>query len=240
MSPGVTVRRGGRFENRGNHHRWRMSKRPRERRSSNPAAPTIFRILSSRCNEPVLLRRALVRSEREKRGAGWVRVKWRSAREASSASCGRCCGLIEATHTQPEAQLLRREAVGDRVLVRRAPRQNAPATCRARESALRPAHRGECRCWSRRVSHAFTTSRNDPDRHHQVATVSRVRVANYDEDHPVPNLQIAPTSRAGAITQTGVGSHAALLKTTEDMLGVPFVNQGQLPAATDFRSLEGI
>lgn len=62
----------------------------------------------------------------------------------------------------------------------------------------------------------------------------------YDEDHPVPNLQIAPTSRAGQISQSGIGSHAAMLKTVEDMLGLPFMNQGQLPGATDFRTLEGI
>jgi len=62
----------------------------------------------------------------------------------------------------------------------------------------------------------------------------------YDEDHPVPNAQIAPTSHKGDVTQTGIGSHAALLKTIEDMLGLPFMNQGQLPAATDLRSVLGI
>ena len=62
----------------------------------------------------------------------------------------------------------------------------------------------------------------------------------YDEDHPVPNLTIAPTSHKGNITQTGVGSHAALMKTVEDLLGVPFLNQGQLPGATDLRTLLGI
>jgi hypothetical protein len=62
----------------------------------------------------------------------------------------------------------------------------------------------------------------------------------YDEDHPTPNAQIAPTSHHGDITQTGVGTHAALLKTIEDMLGLPFMNQGQLPGATDLRSLLGI
>jgi hypothetical protein len=62
----------------------------------------------------------------------------------------------------------------------------------------------------------------------------------YDEDHPTPNAQIAPTSHQGDITQTGVGSHAALLKTIEDMLGLPFMNQGQLPGATDLRSILGI
>jgi len=62
----------------------------------------------------------------------------------------------------------------------------------------------------------------------------------YDEDHPVPNAQIAPTGHKGDITQSGLGSHAALLKTIEDLLGVPFMNQGQLPAATDLRSTLGI
>jgi hypothetical protein len=62
----------------------------------------------------------------------------------------------------------------------------------------------------------------------------------YDEDHPTPNAQIAPASHKGDITQTGVGTHAALLKTTEDMLGLPFMNQGQLPGATDLRSILGI
>jgi len=62
----------------------------------------------------------------------------------------------------------------------------------------------------------------------------------YDEDHPTPNLQIAPTSHKGDITQTGVGTHAALLKTIEDMLGLPFMNQGQLPGATDLRATLGI
>jgi acid phosphatase len=62
----------------------------------------------------------------------------------------------------------------------------------------------------------------------------------YDEDHPVANLQIAPTSHKGDITQIGIGSHAALLKTIEDMLGLPVMNQGQLPSATDLRTLLGM
>ncbi len=62
----------------------------------------------------------------------------------------------------------------------------------------------------------------------------------WDEDHPVPNLTIAPTSHKGNLTQVGVASHAALLKTIEDMLGLPFMNQGQLPGATDLRSALGI
>jgi hypothetical protein len=59
----------------------------------------------------------------------------------------------------------------------------------------------------------------------------------YDEDHPVSNLHIAPTTHKGNITQVGVGTHAALLKTIEDMLGLPVMNQGQLPGATDLRSI---
>jgi hypothetical protein len=62
----------------------------------------------------------------------------------------------------------------------------------------------------------------------------------YDEDQPVPNLQIAPTGNAGNITQTGIGSHAAMLKTIENMLGLPVMNQGQLPAASDLRPILGI
>jgi hypothetical protein len=62
----------------------------------------------------------------------------------------------------------------------------------------------------------------------------------YDEDHPVPNAQIAPTSHKGDITGTGVGTHAALLKTIEDLLGLPSMNQGQLPGATDLRSILGM
>jgi hypothetical protein len=62
----------------------------------------------------------------------------------------------------------------------------------------------------------------------------------YDESDPTPNLQIAPTSHRGAIAQTGVATHAALLKTIEDLLGLPAMNQGQLPAAADLRSLLGI
>jgi hypothetical protein len=62
----------------------------------------------------------------------------------------------------------------------------------------------------------------------------------YDEDHPTPNIQIAPTSHQGDITTIGVGTHAALLKTIEDLLGLPFMNQGQLTGAMDLRSVLGI
>jgi hypothetical protein len=62
----------------------------------------------------------------------------------------------------------------------------------------------------------------------------------YDEDHPTPNVQIAPTSHKGDITTVGIGTHAALLKTIEDLLGVPFMNQGQLTGAMDLRSMLGM
>ena len=55
----------------------------------------------------------------------------------------------------------------------------------------------------------------------------------------VPRV-VAPTSHKGDITTTGIGSHAALLKTVEDLLGLPFMNQGQLPGATDLRPILGI
>jgi hypothetical protein len=62
----------------------------------------------------------------------------------------------------------------------------------------------------------------------------------YDEDYPVPNATIAPTSRKGNITQPGIGSHAAMLKTIEDMLGLPIMTQGQLAGAANLRSILGL
>ena len=62
----------------------------------------------------------------------------------------------------------------------------------------------------------------------------------YDEDYPVPNAVIAPTSRRGNITQPGIASHAALLKTWQDMLGLPLLTQGQLAGATNLRSVLGL
>ncbi|MFN8018452.1 MAG: alkaline phosphatase family protein [Acidimicrobiales bacterium] len=59
-------------------------------------------------------------------------------------------------------------------------------------------------------------------------------VVVYDEDQPVPNLLIAPTAKAGAISSV-VGSHAGLLKTFEQALGLPVMDQGQLPDATSLR-----
>lgn len=57
----------------------------------------------------------------------------------------------------------------------------------------------------------------------------------YDEDQPVPNMIIAPTAHAGALNDP-VGSHAGLLKTVEQALGLSVMNQGQLPAAKSLRS----
>jgi hypothetical protein len=57
----------------------------------------------------------------------------------------------------------------------------------------------------------------------------------YDEDRPVPNLLIAPTAHAGSIS-TVTGTHAGLLKTIQELLGLPVLSQGQLPVATSLRS----
>jgi hypothetical protein len=62
----------------------------------------------------------------------------------------------------------------------------------------------------------------------------------YDEDHPVPNLTVAPTSHRGNLTDVGVASHAALLRTIEDLLGLPVLQQGQVPAAMNLRSRLGL
>ena len=59
-------------------------------------------------------------------------------------------------------------------------------------------------------------------------------VVAYDEDEPVPNLLITPTAHAGVILGAA-GSHAALLKTIELALGLPVMQQGQLPAAISLR-----
>jgi Phosphoesterase family len=56
----------------------------------------------------------------------------------------------------------------------------------------------------------------------------------YDEDHPVPNLEIAPTAYSGTLTTPGAG-HAAALRTWEQMLGLPVMNQGALPTAISLR-----
>jgi hypothetical protein len=57
----------------------------------------------------------------------------------------------------------------------------------------------------------------------------------YDEDHPVPNLVIAPTAHTGALATAGAG-HAAALRTWEEMLGLPLMHQGQLSTAISLRS----
>ena len=60
-------------------------------------------------------------------------------------------------------------------------------------------------------------------------------VVVYDEDQPVPNLLMAPTAQAGPISSVA-GSHAALLKTIELSLGLPVMDQGQLPTAVSLRA----
>ncbi len=53
----------------------------------------------------------------------------------------------------------------------------------------------------------------------------------YDEDHPVPNVLIAPTARAIQSAEPGAG-HRAVLRTIEEMLGLPI-----LPSVVDAISL---
>jgi hypothetical protein len=57
----------------------------------------------------------------------------------------------------------------------------------------------------------------------------------YDEDHPVPNLIIAPTAKPGVNTTPGAG-HAAMLKTWEQMLGLPPIQQEPLSQAVSLRA----
>jgi hypothetical protein len=42
----------------------------------------------------------------------------------------------------------------------------------------------------------------------------------YDEDHPVPNLWITPTAKAGAVNLHGAG-YAGTLAAWQSMLGLP-------------------
>ena len=64
-------------------------------------------------------------------------------------------------------------------------------------------------------------------------------VVIYDEDRPVPNLLIAPTANAGPI-DAFVGSHASLMKTVELALGLPVLEQGELPDAPSLRPAANI
>jgi hypothetical protein len=57
----------------------------------------------------------------------------------------------------------------------------------------------------------------------------------YDEDHPVPNLIVAPTATPGANSAAGAG-HAAMLRTWEEVLGVPVLGTDQVAAAPSLRS----
>ena len=57
----------------------------------------------------------------------------------------------------------------------------------------------------------------------------------YDEDHPVPNLIIAPTAKPGPNTDPGAG-HAAALKTWDQMLGLPAIQQPQIDQAVSLRA----
>jgi hypothetical protein len=58
----------------------------------------------------------------------------------------------------------------------------------------------------------------------------------YDEDHPVPNLWIAPTARPGALATSGAG-YAGTLKAWESMLGFPCLANACV--APDMRTAAG-
>jgi len=64
-------------------------------------------------------------------------------------------------------------------------------------------------------------------------------VVIYDEDQPVPNLLIAPTAHPGPIEDL-VGSHASLFKTVELALGLPVLDQGEVPDAPSLRPATNI
>jgi hypothetical protein len=55
----------------------------------------------------------------------------------------------------------------------------------------------------------------------------------WDESTPVPNLLIAPSAAPGP--RPGSGSHAAALKTIEELLDLPVLTQGQLSSARALR-----
>ena len=59
----------------------------------------------------------------------------------------------------------------------------------------------------------------------------------WDEDRPVPNLLVAPSARPGPISAPA--SHAAALVTIETLLGLPMLDQGQLPGTADLRAASG-
>jgi hypothetical protein len=56
----------------------------------------------------------------------------------------------------------------------------------------------------------------------------------YDEDRPMPNLIVAPTATPGVNATAGAG-HAALLKTWEQMLGLPEMAQDSVRQAASLR-----
>jgi Phosphoesterase family len=59
----------------------------------------------------------------------------------------------------------------------------------------------------------------------------------YDEDSPVPNLQIAPTARPGPFATSGIG-YASTLKAWESMLGFPCL--ANACSAPNLRTVAGI
>jgi hypothetical protein len=60
----------------------------------------------------------------------------------------------------------------------------------------------------------------------------------WDEDHPVPNLLIAPGAQPGP--RPGSGSHAAALATIERMLGLPLLPPVEIAGVSDLRASSGL
>lgn len=67
------------------------------------------------------------------------------------------------------------------------------------------------------------------------ASGNTVVMVLYDEDRPVPNLIMAPTAARGLNT-TVDASHAAALRTWEQMLGLPLMATPQVAAAPSLRA----
>ena len=67
------------------------------------------------------------------------------------------------------------------------------------------------------------------------ASGNTVVMVLYDEDRPVPNLIVAPTANRGIQTLPGAG-HAAVLRTWEEMLGLPIMPTPAVAAAPSLRA----
>jgi hypothetical protein len=60
----------------------------------------------------------------------------------------------------------------------------------------------------------------------------------WDEDTPMPNVIIAPSTHPGTVVTSSM-NHYALLRTTEELLGLP-TSLGAAASAPSFRSMFGM